>query len=290
MRKLLRFAGVTLALLGLVFTAYGLNVLRPREVIYQGKSLSAWVEDLCGGSRETRARAVAAFRSMGPEALDPLVAMVGAKDSVITTGLAALAEKQSLIKWHPAPASERRNQAVKGFYALGPVADAAIPALAELLEDPEIAQTAVCALAEIGKAAVPTLAEALSCEDADVREKAALMLGTLRSDARAAVPALVRLLQTDQEEDVCVAAAVALARIHEETGLAVPALIKTLQRADATVREFSALALRSYGSQARSAVPALQAALDDEDERVRQAAAFALEKIAPKATVVAGVE
>jgi HEAT repeat protein len=284
-----KFIGVLLVLLGIAFTTYGMSVLLPRQPVYLGRPLSSWVEDLCCGWGESQKRAVAAFGDMGEKALDPLVKMIGARDSRLKTALKTLAEYQTFIKFRFVEHEVQRQRAVRGFRALGPLANAAIPALTKLLDDPQTREAAVYALIGIGKEAALPVASMLTCNDPQLRENAAMALGSLRSSARAAVPALVKSLQTDNDE-MGISVAIALAYIGQRPDLVVPALIQKLQTPNPTLRVFSLMALRTFGSQAKSAIPALETALEDQNEHVRSTAVFALQKIAPELAVEVGTE
>ena len=93
------------------------------------------------------------------------------------------------------------------------------------------------------------LAAALKDERPVVRKMAALVLGDLAPDSRAAIPAL----------------------------------IETLGDAEEGVRRRAAVALGQFGPEATAAIPALRAALDDSDEGVRSFANASLLLIEPPA-------
>ena len=146
-------------------------------------------------------------------------------------------------------------------------------------------RNAADALGSIGteaKAAVPDLVNALKNDkDAFVRSSAASALGRLGTEAKAAVPDLVNSLK-DKDGDVRSRAAGALGNIGTEAKAAVPDLVNALKNDErASVRGSAADALGSIGTEAKAAVPDLVNSLkDDENASVRGSAAYALRRIA----------
>jgi HEAT repeat protein len=146
-----------------------------------------------------------------------------------------------------------------------------IPALIQALGDDEwkVREAASDALGRIGPEAVPALIQALEDEDWRVREAAAWALRVIRPRAVGAAPALLQVLEDDENADVREAAAEALG----ETGLekeVIPALIQALEDEE-RVHKAATDALVHIGPEA---VPALLQVLeDDENADVREAAA-----------------
>jgi len=143
--------------------------------------------------------------------------------------------------------------------------------------------SAAFALGEIGaeaKAAVPALIKALEQDqDENVRGFAAIALGRIKAETKEAVPALIKAMEHDPDENVRVHAAYGLGEIGAEAKAAVPALIKVLEQVeDEDVRLIAADALGRIGAEARAAVPALIKVLE-RDEDVQDSAASALAKI-----------
>lgn len=202
---------------------------------------------------------------------------------------------------------------------LGPKADAAIPKLAELLRngssDPEV----FYALAQIdleGKQSVPAFISALSSRKIDVVDTAANSLGLLGRRAKAAVPALARVLTRDYERDEGitdynhrVSAAKALRRIGPQARAAVPFLAGALKfrrqfrefgfgegdlRTDFSTATAAAETLGSFREAASAAVPALIEAVQSREEddiywTVREAAILALGQIGTAANAAVPV-
>jgi HEAT repeat protein len=97
-------------------------------------------------------------------------------------------------------------------------AEAAVPALVDLLDDPmgDVRERAAESLELLGRgspSALRGLVRALEHPDADTRRRAALSLGAFGDDAKSAREALLELLKKDPDEGVRAAAGVAIA-IH----------------------------------------------------------------------------
>ena len=174
-----------------------------------------------------------------------------------------------------------------GRATIAPSAQAAVPALVELLadQDPKVREVTSYALAQIGPAAqqaAPTLAKLLIDEDPKVREVASLALGQIGPGANEAVPGLVTLLN-DPKAEVRRSAAGALAQIGPNARQAVSSLIVILTDNDANFRQAAAFALGKVGPPAKEAELTLVKLLADPDAGTRQSAAFAIGQIGAKA-------
>lgn len=163
---------------------------------------------------------------------------------------------------------------------------AAVSALANLLtkdEFPDIRRKAAESLGQLGadaRAAVPGLAQALQDKDVDVRRWTAIALGKIGPAANAALPALAGALKKDPDSFVRGHAAHALGNLGKE---AVPALLDcVLKEAIIEVRLAAIEALGNIGPDAGEAVKVLNTARTDGRASVREAAEAALEKITPK--------
>ena len=152
---------------------------------------------------------------------------------------------------------------------MGPESRAAIPALAQLVRDPDgyVRISAAHTLEKMGAAAVPALASLLRDRDYRVRELAAETLRSIGQDAKAAVPALADALR-DENPGVRDAAAMALREMGPEAKAAIPALAQLARDPDGYVRITAAHTLERMGT---DAVPSLVPLLRDPDARVREA-------------------
>jgi HEAT repeat protein len=168
--------------------------------------------------------------------------------------------------------------AVRG---IGPAAQEAVPDMIKLLRVPEEDSNFVqhglkeC-FASIGPDACAALAEMLRDPDPGNRRRAAIVLEQMGAGAAPAVTALMASLDDTAARDW---AAAALGRIGPEAELAIPALIRLLESDDFTVRVCAARALGEIGPASESAVPSLTTLLHDRELRVRVAADEALHRI-----------
>jgi hypothetical protein len=122
--------------------------------------------------------------------------------------------------------------------------------------------------------AAVALTKALSDLDVDVKLEAAIALGKIK--ANSAVKALIRLLDEEQDPDVCAAAATALGDIGKAEAC-IP-LISKLTHHDRFVKANAALALGKLGE--KSAVePLISLMRNDGISDVREASAIALARI-----------
>jgi HEAT repeat protein len=206
-----------------------------------------------------------------------LLVLVGCRDGTSFKG-------QPLEYWLAQlrqPDAEARYQA---SIALGKIGKPAVPALREVLHDPDPAcrLAAAQALAKMyrnGIDALPDLIPLLHDPDPSLQAAAAKAIGHMDQLAADAVPDLIPLLSSPASE--CRYYAVdALCRIGPKAPSAVPALCKLLKDPDLKVRRLVAQRLGNTRSQ--DAIPALIAALDDEDRQVVMGAGFSLRKIDPE--------
>jgi HEAT repeat protein len=179
-----------------------------------------------------------------------------------------------------------RSCLVEYLGEMGAMAEPVVPTLMGLLkeEDPALRQAAASALLQIDRrlairAVVPVLGE-LKGEESGRAERALLDLGALGPEAKAAVPALVKVL-TGGREGYRQAAAEALGAIGPEANAAVPALRAALEDEKAGVRVAAARALWQVNRQDETAIPVLLGALKDEADWVRKEALKALKDLGP---------
>src|SRR5437667_1360208 len=99
MNKLWRTVG--LALLGLlVLGAISAVLFQRREPEYQGRKLSAWLEDLRNPSPLTRTNATHAIRRIGTNAMPCLLEMLHSKDSALKVKCMDLVSRQRWVDFH----------------------------------------------------------------------------------------------------------------------------------------------------------------------------------------------
>ena len=231
-------AWINLRGLVLLLVVFGAVNLVNREPDYQGKTLTAWLDDL-NSTRSTPARrteATEAIQQMGAKAVPHLLTLLKAQSSPVRF-------RDFLEKWleaHPQlriqldSAGDRSWQVVEAFRVLGPVGEPAMPALAKLLARPQTCGQAAACLAAIGTPAVPALVGALHSTTNRQMQNAVLMaFGIMGPPARSALPSLMTALATLDRDNMAVAA-FALARIGPA---AAPVLLRALTNDNPVVRQ-----------------------------------------------------
>jgi HEAT repeat protein len=147
-------------------------------------------------------------------------------------------------------------------------------------KNPATRQEAAKALGVIGQPAVPALAELMKEPDNDIRIAAADALGHSGSDARGALPALEKAMK-DPEPQVRQHVAYALAvAVNPGDQSLLPTLINGLQDQDPEVRRQVAMALGRFGPTGKSALSGLNAAfMKEEDGQARRNMKEAIDRI-----------
>jgi len=100
-------------------------------------------------------------------------------------------------------------------HTLSGMRDAAIPALTKALQDKDRSERAASALAQMGKPAVPTMLELL--RDDKLRPQAIAILGQMGPGAKAALPQLTSLAESE-DEAVRLSASDAIKKINAKRG------------------------------------------------------------------------
>lgn len=253
-------------------------LVRPREPLYQGKSLSEWLE--LAIPLEHRENAQEAIRQMGTNTLPFLRPMLRAHDSRLKQKLMELAAKQSLIKFSFTPAMLLNCEAALGCQALGPVAEPAIPDLIALLGS-DWTGYAGWALAGIGPVSVQPLAKALGSTNQTIRTQAMQALARIYPP----IPAVAKVAaQNLKHSDVQIRrqAADYLGQAKLEPDIALPALIDVLGDEDRYVRRAASWSVGRFGTQARPAIPALIRMIRERDHDEALFATLALAAIDPE--------
>ena len=225
----------------LVLVALIVAVLRrDPEPSYGGRSLSEWLARLAAvpdGDPPQQAQAAAAIRQIGTNALPYLLKWIQYKPLPWTKALnritGGLIGKYDFLSDYKN--AIRAEQAMEAFRALGPGACAAIPQLLRLMNDPSRSWSA---------------------------GRAASVIVRMGTNARPALPALIRLL-TNTNPWAAFGAVTALGDLTLEPQLVVPALAPCLLSSNFVIRLFAAHAFGCFGGEARGAVPALLLLLDD---------------------------
>ncbi len=274
-----------------VVSTWALAKLHPKDKTLQKEAAEVLVEGLTSDREPVRSAAARAISDIrpGPKVMVPLLekALENAKPEVVQHALDALAGVGAAAVPRLVEALKYEKARSRVAYILGqigPQAEAAVTALAGLLNDadPETRREAAIALAKIGpaaKQAVPALIEAMEAR----REHGPIYaLGGIGPAAAAAKPALIKIM-AGKDETPAVFSAWALASIDpgdaEVAKKSVPLLRIALADSEAAIRQQAAIALGKLGRLAKSATGALQEAQRDPDPQVSAAAGQALKAI-----------
>jgi hypothetical protein len=214
----------------LIISACGLTVLAlaivvaictrgPREPLYQGKTLGEWMSEASVGvwPRPSPAEADEAIRQIGTNGFPFIASLLRSRDSALKTKLLVLYYKQSFIRIHISTQLERQNYALTACWALGPEA----------------------------KPLIPEVAKALIHVDPYFRPAFENWLQTFGSDADAAVPALITILE-DKKNPTRQTIAQTLGKISSihQTNEVLPVLTACCQDTNPMVRYWATEALR----------------------------------------------
>jgi HEAT repeat protein len=250
------------------------------ELVYQGKSVSAWVQLLEHPDDAERRRAAEALVQ-------------------ISTALTAVLPSLTGVLKKGSPVNRAQATAALGEFGaqvatLLPMLRATLRATVVTDGDETVRSSALQALVQLGPQTgtqVPALVDTLRDDLAYVRLSAAHALGQLGAEAKEAVPALTTCCLRDPDPHVRLEAAVALWRIDRRGARVLPALVQALREEDEVLRWIAADCLGEMGPEAQSAVPALLEALQSpfKARLIRMSLTLALERIDPSAAAKAGV-
>jgi len=310
------------------------------ELLYNRKPLRQWLHALEDADPKVRSDALDVVETIA----DPQE--LGAQTEAVVSALSRVLSDNEVAF---------RKRAAETLGRIGPDAKTAVPALVTALEDGEVGLSAIEALTRIGPGAqaatrpllkllkhkdervrgaatralgdvgakpeevVPALIEALKHE-AD-RWSAARTLGRYGPWAKAAIPELLALLKSENEDPLLQGtAAFALGAMGPEAKVAIPALIKLTKRQEGFAQQHTALALVRLGEtevgiaalreqlgrdslftelelygflgyigpESKAAVPVLTDALKDPSPNVRRFAAAMLGRIDAQVAAQAG--
>jgi hypothetical protein len=246
----------------------------PDEPVYQGRPISAWIEQMSGpiggsaGAVSSEALPKLIQQDPGVEVVPSLCHVLHRGRSLGHRIYAALCPQlpsvvvDKLPMLNPGRDAELRYRAALILYYLGPKATNAVSALTYALQDnnPEVRRMAATALGAVQvESASPALGAALSDPVAGVRQAAIKALAQT-SELTNGVLQIAGTLK-DPDVGVRVEAARALKNFGPKAKDVIPALIEALHDADQDVVLFAAQALGRIGPDARKAAPELQAVL-----------------------------
>lgn len=172
------------------------------------------------------------------------------------------------------PNAEVRRESAEALGKIGPAAKTAVHALLGALEDDAGAVTvhAALALSRIGPEAVPELIEAL--KDEPTRQLIVAILGDIGEPAKGAVETLTGYLADPKlDPEFGREVLLALAKIGPEAKAAIPALIKILEDEEHPLRAGAAFALAKLGAKQKEVTRLLIIELPKEDDSEMHAVA-----------------
>lgn len=223
---------IFVAVLGVALLAFflWLNAGSGAEPEFEGKQLSAWIEQTRTGDMLAQDHARQVVAQIGLPALPELISQIEQTPN--------LRERigERLRKHLPAaarrflPGTEknrtRRLQAMQVIHMIGPAASNAIPAIVQAFRERDVAilSAARATLARLGPVAVPALIALLEDQSFLYRSEAAFALMDIGPPAQAAIPALQAAIKNGNP-DTARASVYALGRLGEA---AIPALAEAL--------------------------------------------------------------
>jgi hypothetical protein len=282
-----------LVLLASVAVAGAVVLIWPkeREPVYQGKTLSQWLELHNGGvitwAGEVQVReAGKALRCIGSNGVPFLLRWAEYQPPAWKKKFSGIIRRLPVDLNFKDWKAERAALAWLALGDLGPQARSAIPELTRLMNDTNVVfdyQEPVYTLGHLGEEALKPLLAVLSNPRHQYCTAAALVIATMKglgTNRVQAVPILIRHLN-DKDNAVATVAARALGRLGYEPALAVPALTSYLNDSRPSVRVAAVRSLGLFHKEARGAVSDLVHVLTDSEVGVREAATNALMEIAP---------
>jgi HEAT repeats len=238
---------LSLAIAGGLVLAIGLG--NRGEPVYQGKTLSLWLDDYYNSSYSSGTRrydpaavkaAEEAVRQIGTNGIPTLLRMIKAQNpSPVMRKVLGFARNRRLEeKLYPRSAFQRHLEASFAFRILRTNAACAVPELIRICKEPRYPTSqasAADALGDVGpaaKAAIPLLLRHFTHTNAEVRIFAVSAVHRIGGDPSIVVPAMKRMLK-DPEGAVRSSAVAALERVRS----AIPELLEVLHDQDPEVRE-----------------------------------------------------
>ena len=262
---LLLIAGVVLV--GLLVALFP----REHEPEYEGRKLSEWVAISSGNATPADRRRVAqAYDHIGTNALPYVLRWLRDEGPPkwARQGRAMLENvlRRPAFDWGDDKRRLRTIEADSIIRRLGPQALSAINDLGLLYTNATsrvVRENSGLCLRHLGPAGVSVLIAGVTNQSVGLRRYVADWIGYQGTNARSAIPFLLKSVAED-DDFVAGPAAHSLGRLKLEPELAVPVLIDALRHRP--LQEEAAAALGNFGDAARPAVPLLLQCLDPEDK------------------------
>jgi len=287
----MRKRGRLLTAVLLALTAWVLwQSVRPREPLYNGKTIRVWVEQFGyneAGDPAKWAEALTNLVQIGTNALPCILELAATHDSGFKRAASAvhlpgallerLALKTGYDRWLAASLDLPRV-ARKAFETMGPDARVAKPALVHLFQAAQNPQSRIAVirmlmsfydwhLEDDAQSTLPALAESLKDPSRLVRETAYEAIGLISSGDPPEVPEPAAIKHYEEFQT-------------RSAKLLLPVLIRLLGDPNADC-ELVLKTLGDLGPLASEAVPAVRPLLQSSDKAIRMAAANALDHIEP---------
>jgi hypothetical protein len=235
----------------LVLVLFLIVAQRDRGPVVDGRPLEEWVQDLLvTADPERRVAAQSAVAQLGTNAIPWLRISVRHSDPIWKQPLLGTVNKipginrQDLLRWvNLYERSEIRAGGAAGLAVLGQAAAPAIPDLVESLGDREhlVWNNSLATLRGLGSLPLREITNRLGKTEGGHRTRMLHVLRNMKSDAAAAAPALVDIIEAKPGSDEAAAAAAALAMMGHRAAPAVMRLVAS-QRYELRVVGFDTLA------------------------------------------------
>ncbi len=230
----------------------------PREPVYDGKSVSVWLNDLDPNTGRLSASATNALRHLGTNAIPRLLREASNHSFPIKEIANDLLKKQSILGFRFAPSPDHQAIAQSGFRSLGTMG-------------------------------IQAVAQGLTNSDRWIRYGCVGQWELCQDYPDILFEPLFHCLQ-DPGPSVRGRAANALGMLHQKPEQVVPVLIAMLSDSDDNVRGMAALGLGLYGDKAKTAFPVLLKMFNAPDKATQMWVGYALKSIDPTAAAKAGVK
>jgi len=205
---------------------------------------------------------------------DILERAIGAAEMFELFGGHAASATPSLIRATLSDSVFLRRAAANTLGLIGPAADPAIPALADLVlfdDVVEVRDLAARALGRIGPDAEPILIQLLQDSDPEVRIRAATACRELRSASPDTIKAL-KAMAGDPDAAIRVASLDSLWSVTRDTSFIAPLALAELTSDDREIRMRAVQILERLGPDLRDSLPQLRTLAADDRKYVAQAA------------------
>ena len=272
-RKKIALSGAAL----LIAIVVGMLLVQSEEPEHEGKPLSEWLADLGMPNAQKRAEAEAAVKAMGPAIVPRLIKRLEKRESDLGRRFHKLASKAPFIDVGQ-PIYEVHFQAAWACRILGDEANAAAPALVELLDEPDSSfPVPELVVKYLGEEAVQPLTDALPNANPIITPEIIRALGSLGYAAKPSFPELLKLAN-GPDRNLRKTAGLAILQITDDPVKLLPILIKRLKAGSGSERTDAVYRVGSIGADAKEAVPLLLAihGSGNSDEKRRAVAAIRL--------------